>query len=117
MFDITVEYQPNPEAIGAIHEGLKAFNETHRFTSTRYGLPKGCADKGSAVSYCEGLGKYPSPNGCRYSYLRTGEYQARPFYEARGYVAAGVLEDFPAGSGYRLTFLWKVLGRTQPTSS
>ncbi len=61
MFDITVEYQPNPEAIGAIHEGLKAFNETHRFTSTRYGLPKGCADKGSAVSYCEGLRKYPSP--------------------------------------------------------
>jgi len=51
-------------------------------------------------------------DGCRYSYLSTGEFQAPRFYERHGYVAAGVLEDFPAGSGFRRIYLRKVLAST-----
>jgi GNAT superfamily N-acetyltransferase len=36
--------------------------------------------------------------GCAGAYLTTFEHQARPFYEARGYVLFGTLEGFPAGT-------------------
>jgi GNAT superfamily N-acetyltransferase len=35
--------------------------------------------------------------GCRASRLCTWDFQARPFYEAHGYVVFGVLEDYPPG--------------------
>ena len=44
-------------------------------------------------------------NGCRYSYLSTVEYQARPFYERHGYSVFGTLADFPAGSGFHYFYL------------
>jgi GNAT superfamily N-acetyltransferase len=36
-------------------------------------------------------------NGCRHAYLDTLSFQARPFYERRGWQMFGALEDFPAG--------------------
>jgi GNAT superfamily N-acetyltransferase len=45
--------------------------------------------------------------GCIGSYLDTFEYQARPFYEKRGYQLFGTLEGYPPG--YRQYFLSKRL--------
>jgi len=35
--------------------------------------------------------------GCRNAFLDTFDYQAKPFYEKRGYKVFGTLEDYPAG--------------------
>lgn len=35
--------------------------------------------------------------GCRNAYLDTFDYQAKPFYEKRGYIVFGTLEDYPVG--------------------
>ena len=37
---------------------------------------------------------------CRYSYLDTFSFQARPFYEKRGYQVFGTLEDHPKGHSH-----------------
>ncbi len=47
--------------------------------------------------------------GCRHVQLDTLSFQARPFYEARGYRVYGELEDFPAGTGHRRYYLTKSL--------
>lgn len=41
--------------------------------------------------------------------LDTYEFQARPFYERRGYVVFGVLEGYPANT--RTYYLQKALGK------
>ena len=42
--------------------------------------------------------------GCTNAYVDTFEYQARPFYEKRGYRLYGTLEGYPPGYGqYYLT--------------
>ena len=46
-------------------------------------------------------------HGCIGAHLDTLEYQARPFYEKRGYQLFGTLEGFPPG--YRQYFLTKRL--------
>lgn len=38
--------------------------------------------------------------GCRHSHLTTYDFQARDFYEKRGYTIVGRLEDCPPGSTY-----------------
>jgi ribosomal protein S18 acetylase RimI-like enzyme len=35
--------------------------------------------------------------GCRNAYLDTFSYQAQPFYEKLGYMAFGILQDYPPG--------------------
>ncbi len=47
--------------------------------------------------------------GCRHAQLDTLTFQARPFYEARGYRVFGTLDDFPAGSGHQHFYLAKDL--------
>jgi len=38
--------------------------------------------------------------GCQHCFLTTFEFQARRFYEKRGYRISGTLHDFPPGSAY-----------------
>ena len=48
-------------------------------------------------------------HGCAHVQLDTLTFQARPFYEARGYRVYGELADFPAGTEYRRYYLTKQL--------
>ena len=48
-------------------------------------------------------------HGCKHVQLDTLTFQARPFYEARGYRVYGELEDFPAGTEYKRYYLTKLL--------
>lgn len=47
--------------------------------------------------------------GCSRVQLDTLSFQARPFYEKRGYRVFGELEDFPAGSEHTRYYLTKKL--------
>ena len=47
--------------------------------------------------------------GCAHAQLDTLTFQARPFYEARGYRLYGTLDDFPAGSDHQRFYLVKDL--------
>jgi ribosomal protein S18 acetylase RimI-like enzyme len=53
--------------------------------------------------------------GCRAAYLDTFSYQARPFYETRGYEVFGTLDDYPAG--HQRFFMRKSLGEAEPQVS
>ena len=46
--------------------------------------------------------------GCRRAYPDTFSYQARPFYEKRGYQVFGTLDDYPLG--HQRFFMRKLLG-------
>jgi GNAT superfamily N-acetyltransferase len=48
-------------------------------------------------------------HGCAHVQLDTLTFQARPFYEARGYRVYGELADFPAGTEHRRFYLTKQL--------
>ena len=48
-------------------------------------------------------------HGCAHVQLDTLTFQARPFYEARGYRVYGELADFPAVTEYARYYLTKVL--------
>ncbi len=56
------------------------------------------------LSAAEGLAR---ARGCTDASLDTFEYQARPFYEKRGYILFGTLDGYPPG--YRQFFLRKSL--------
>ena len=47
--------------------------------------------------------------GCVHVNLDTFSFQARPFYEKRGYRVYGVLDDFPVGVGSQRFYLTKDL--------
>jgi GNAT superfamily N-acetyltransferase len=52
--------------------------------------------------------------GCRAAYLDTFSYQARPFYEARGYAVFGALDDYPMGR--QRFFMRKALSTHAPSA-
>ena len=56
---------------------------------------RGRGHGGALLSAAEALG---TERGCLGVHLDTFEYQARPFYEARGYQLFGTLEGYPPGS-------------------
>ncbi len=45
--------------------------------------------------------------GCTYAHLNTFSYQARPFYEKRGYEVFAELDDYP--KGHQRVFMKKCL--------
>ena len=47
--------------------------------------------------------------GCKFAYLSTYSFQSQLFYERRGYVSFGTLDDFP--EGHRRIFLKKSLAK------
>ena len=52
--------------------------------------------------------------GCRYAYLDTFDFQARPFYEREGYTVFGVQEDYPPG--HTRYYLRKTLVTNEPAA-
>ncbi len=53
--------------------------------------------RGHGAELMQSAEDYARSRGCIGAYLDTFEYQARPFYEKRGYQLFGTLEGFPPG--------------------
>ena len=72
---------------------------------------KGHATELMAAAEAEALER-----GCKYSYLDTFSFQARPFYDSLGYEVFGVLEDYPGE--HKRFFMKKTLAsdRNGPSS-
>ena len=66
---------------------------------------------GKGAHLLESAEEYARSRGCVGSYLDTFEYQARPFYEKRGYTVFGKLEGFPPG--YRQFYLSKLFAMAE----
>jgi GNAT superfamily N-acetyltransferase len=52
---------------------------------------------GNATRLLQAAERYAVERGCRGAILGSHSFQARPFYEKRGYQVFGVLEDYPPG--------------------
>ena len=90
-------------AVGAInwnwlHVALLWVSEPHR----RSGLGTRLMDQIEEVGV---------RRGCTHAHLDTFSYQARPFYERRGYEMFAALDDYPPGQ--QRFFMKKRLGATQ----
>ena len=53
--------------------------------------------QGDGTRLLDAAENFARERGCVGSYLDTFEYQARPFYEKRGYTHFGTLDGFPPG--------------------
>lgn len=62
---------------------------------------------GNATRLLQAAERYAIEHGCAGSFLSSHSFQARPFYEKRGYQVFGVLEGYP--TGHRLFLLQKRL--------
>ena len=79
-----------------LHVGLFWVSEEHRHTGLGSRL----------ISELEDVA---ARRGCTHAHLDTFSYQARPFYERRGYRVFGTLDDYPVG--HQRFFMAKALGR------
>ncbi len=64
--------------------------------------------QGHATGLMDTAEAYAIARGCTAATLETHSFQARPFYEKRGYVVVGTLEGYPPG--HAKYFLRKTLG-------
>jgi GNAT superfamily N-acetyltransferase len=62
---------------------------------------------GNATRLLQAAERYAIERGCQGAFLGSYSFQARPFYEKRGYQVFGMLEDHPPG--HRLFLLQKRL--------
>ena len=65
--------------------------------------------KGHATRLMDAAEDYARRRGCHSAYLDTHSFQARPFYERRGYELFATLDDFPPG--HQKFFLKKKLAK------
>ncbi|RQT57291.1 GNAT family N-acetyltransferase [Burkholderia cepacia] len=73
--------------------------------STAYGwlhvdllvVPEAARGQGAGTRIMDLVEAEAVARGCRGAWLDTFDFQARPFYEKRGYVRFGELPDYPAG--------------------
>jgi GNAT superfamily N-acetyltransferase len=63
--------------------------------------------KGNATRLMDAAEDYARQRGCHSASLDTHSFQARPFYEKRGYELFGTLDDYP--KGHKKFFLKKRL--------
>jgi GNAT superfamily N-acetyltransferase len=63
--------------------------------------------KGYATRLMDAAEDYARERGCHSAMLDTHSFQARPFYEKRGYKLFGALDDYP--KGHKKFFLQKKL--------
>lgn len=52
--------------------------------------------QGQATKMMDAAEDYARERGCQWAHLDTHSWQARPFYERRGYEVFATLDDFPA---------------------
>ena len=70
-------------------------------------VDEGLRGKGHATRLMDAAEDYARKRGCHSAHLDTHSFQARPFYEKRGYELFATLDDFPPG--HKKFFLRKKL--------
>jgi ribosomal protein S18 acetylase RimI-like enzyme len=70
-------------------------------------VDEACRGKDWGTKLMDQAEAYARERGAHSVSLDTHSFQARPFYEARGYEVFGTLDDYP--KGHKKYFLWKKL--------
>jgi GNAT superfamily N-acetyltransferase len=70
-------------------------------------VDEGLRGQGHATKMMDAAEGYARDRGCHSASLDTHSFQARPFYERRGYELFGTLDDYP--KGHKKFFLKKKL--------
>ena len=78
------------------------------FVSTLW-VDEALRGKGHATRLMDAAEEYARYRNCHSAYLDTHSFQARPFYERRGYELFATLDDFPPG--HQKFFLKKKLAK------
>jgi GNAT superfamily N-acetyltransferase len=71
-------------------------------------VSEGCRHAGLGTRLMDEIERAAVQRGCAHAHLDTFSYQARPFYERRGYQVFGMLQDYPPGQ--QRFFMEKTLG-------
>ena len=85
------------DADGTIVGGVTAYTHWDWLAIELLWVEKSLRGKGWGTRLMDALETRADAMGCRHAYLDTFDFQARPFYEKRGYVVFGQLPGFPAG--------------------
>jgi GNAT superfamily N-acetyltransferase len=114
-FNVDVLGDPQEEPVniflrddsGAIAGGLLGHIRWRWLYVAKLWLRADMRGRGHGAALMDAAEEIARSRGCLGAYLDTFEFQARPFYERRGYALFGTLEGFPPG--YRQFFLSKRL--------
>ena len=114
-FNVDVLGDPREEPVniflrddgGAIAGGLLGHIRWRWLYVAKLWLRADVRGRGHGAALMDAAEELARTRGCLGAYLDTFEFQARPFYERRGYALFGTLEGFPPG--YRQFFLSKRL--------
>ena len=93
---------------GALLGGLIAEFEWRWMHVSNIWITERFRGKGIGTKLIEAAESEALNHGCKYAYLETFSYQARPFYERFGYELFGTLDDFPPE--FKKYFMKKKLG-------
>ncbi len=90
------------DASGQIVGGLAASTYWAWLDIDHFYVPETLRGSGIGTSLLQTAETIAIQRGCKHSFLSTFEFQARTFYEQRGYSVVGTLTDYPPSS----VFYW-----------